>query len=257
MSDRPLVLCFSGHDPTGGAGILADAQAIQALGAHALCVITANTVQDTHDVRRVSPEPPILIAAQVEALLADCRIAAIKIGLVGDAEQVPHIARAIAATNVPVVMDPVLAAGGGSAMTTARTAAALAELYPQIEILTPNAAEARRLAPNCAGIDQCGERLLRDGCRNVLVTGGDEPGTLVTNHWFARDTAPRRFDWPRLPGSFHGAGCTLAAAIAAARACGLDLAQALERAQRFTQGALAAAYAIGGGRKIPLRIGAA
>jgi hydroxymethylpyrimidine/phosphomethylpyrimidine kinase len=251
--ERPLVLCFSGHDPTGGAGILADAQAIHALGGHALCIVTANTVQDTQDVSRVAPEPPILIGAQIDALLADCRIAAIKIGLIGDAEQVPYIARAIDRAHVPVVMDPVLSAGGGSSMANVRTVAALQELYPQIEILTPNAAEARRLAPNCASVDQCGERLLRDGCRNVLITGGDEPGAVVTNRWFARQAEPRSFEWPRLAGGFHGAGCTLAAAIAACRATGLDLAQALERAQRFTHDALAAAYAIGAGRKIPSR----
>jgi hydroxymethylpyrimidine/phosphomethylpyrimidine kinase len=246
--DRPLVLCFSGHDPGGGAGIQADAQSIHALGGHALCIVTANTVQDTHDVSRVVAVAPMLVAAQVEALLADCTIAAIKIGLVGDAEQLPYIVQAIERTRVPVVLDPVLRAGGGSSMTSAGTVAALIEtLVPHVEIVTPNAAEARRLAPG--GVDD----LLRAGAQHVLVTGGDEPGDPVINTWHSHGQEPRRFEWPRLPGAFHGAGCTLAAAIAALRARGVDVGEALEQAQRFTFEALRGAYAIGSGRKVPLR----
>jgi hydroxymethylpyrimidine/phosphomethylpyrimidine kinase len=255
--DKPLVLCFSGHDPTGGAGILADAQAIHALGAHALAVITANTVQDTQDVSRVVPTAPILLAAQVEALRADCRVAAIKIGLVGDAEQVPHLQAAITDCGVPAILDPVLRAGGGSQLSTARTVAALRELFGAVELLTPNAAEARRLAPGCSSLEACAETLLRSGCRNVLITGGDEPDAAVINTWYAHDAAPRTFEWQRLPGHFHGAGCTLAAAIAARRACGDALASAIEAGQRFTHDALRHAYAVGAGRRIPERVRAA
>ncbi|HUP90926.1 MAG TPA: bifunctional hydroxymethylpyrimidine kinase/phosphomethylpyrimidine kinase [Solimonas sp.] len=252
--EKPLVLCCSGHDPGGGAGIHADIETVAALGGHALSVITASTVQDTSDVRRVAAVAPILVGAQLEALLADCRIKAIKIGLLGDAEQIPHILAAIDATGVPVVLDPVLRAGGGSGLASARTIAAMqSQLFARTTVLTPNAAEARRLAPGSSSLEDCAGSLLEQGCANVLVTGGDEPGDPVVNTWFAPGQAPVSYAWPRLAGPFHGAGCTLAAAIAALLAAGRGLAEALEGAQRYTHGTLQHSFRTGQGRRIPGR----
>lgn len=252
------MLCISGHDPTGGAGIAADLESCAALGAHALTVISANTVQDTSDVRRVSTVPPILLAAQIEALAQDCAIAAIKIGLLGDAAQIAPITQIIRRLRVPVVLDPVLRAGGGKNLTSLHLQAALtAELLPLTDVLTPNAAEARLLAPRAQSLDACAQVLLASGCKNVLITGGDEPGAPdsddVINTWHRREHAPVEFRWPRITGGFHGAGCTLASAIAALLASGHDTAAALAQAQAFTQRALLAAVTIGQGRKIPLR----
>jgi hydroxymethylpyrimidine/phosphomethylpyrimidine kinase len=248
------VLCLSGHDPTGGAGIHADIEAIAAQGGHALTVITANTVQDTHNVRRVSPLPPMLIAQQLEALVADCRIGAVKIGLLGDADQLAVILPVLRGLAVPVVYDPVLRAGGGANLVSTRLqAAVLADLLPAVSLLTPNAAEARRLAPGADSLDACAERLLQAGCGAVLVTGGDEPGETVTNTLHRAEAAPRPWNWPRLPQTFHGAGCTLASAIAGRLARGEPLAEAVEAGQRWTQGTLAAALRIGQGRAIPGR----
>lgn len=250
----PLVLCCSGLDPTGGAGLSADIETIAALGAHALPVMTANTVQDTQDVRRVVAVAPILLAAQLEALLADCRPAAIKLGLLGDGEQIPHLLDAIERTGAPVVLDPVLRAGGGASLAGARTVAAMQEsLFPRTTLITPNAAEARRLAPGASSLEACGEALLRQGCRNVLITGGDEPDPDVLNFWFAPDAAPRRFVWPRIDARFHGAGCTLASAIAALLALGRPLPAAIEDGQRWVHGALSRGHAVGQGRWIPGR----
>lgn len=250
----PLVLCCSGHDPTGGAGIHADIEAVAAQGAHALSLITANTVQDTSDVRRVVAVAPILIAAQIESLLADCLIGAIKIGLVGDPEQIPYLVKAIEQTGAPAVLDPVLQAGGGAALSNARTVAALQQqLFPHVTLLTPNAAEARRLAPGVRTLEECARTLLDRGCSNVLVTGGDEPGETVVNLWLAADGALQRYEWPRIAARFHGAGCTLAASIAARLACGDALAEAIEVGQRYTQAALGRALAVGAGRPIPGR----
>lgn len=254
QASKPLVLCFSGHDPGGGAGIHADIEAIAAQGGHALTVITAHTVQDSVDVRRVSPVAPIFMAAQTEALLADCRVAAIKIGLLGDAAQIPHILEAIERCRVPVVLDPVLRAGGGTALASAALVEALrTQLIPRVSVLTPNAAEARRLAPGAQSLDDCAQQLRRLGAGGVLITGGDEPGDEVCNHWHGADGA-RDYRWPRIPAQFHGAGCTLAATLAARLALGDALATALQRAQRDTHAALAAAYAVGQGRLIPRRI---
>jgi hydroxymethylpyrimidine/phosphomethylpyrimidine kinase len=258
-SDRPLVLCFSGHDPGGGAGIQADIESCAAQGTHALSIITAHTVQDTGDVKRVVPVAPILMRDQLETLLEDCEIGSIKIGLLGDAQQIPVILGAIESTRVPVVLDPILRAGGGANLASAALQTALqTELLPAATVLTPNAAEARRLAPGARDLDACASELLRHGAKNVLVTGGDEPASTgddaVVNSWHAADRSPRRFAWPRLPGEFHGAGCTLAAAIAALLAKGLPMAQALEDSQAYTHRTLQAAVAVGKGRKIPRRL---
>jgi hydroxymethylpyrimidine/phosphomethylpyrimidine kinase len=244
----PCVLCLSGHDPTGGAGLTADTEAIGALGGHALGVITANTVQDTSDVQRVVAVPPILIAAQIEALVADCRIDAIKIGLLGDAAQIDPILDCIRRLRVPVVLDPVLRAGGGASLVRSELLLAMKErLLPQVTVLTPNAAEARLLG----GED--GAALLATGLAHLLVTRGDEPGGNVVNTWYQAGQPPRDFEWPRLAQRFHGAGCTLAAAIAALLAAGRPVAEALEQAQAYTHRALSRAHAVGNGRLIPGR----
>ncbi|MEW6169903.1 MAG: hydroxymethylpyrimidine/phosphomethylpyrimidine kinase [Pseudomonadota bacterium] len=251
----PIVLCISGHDPSGGAGLQADIEAVAAQGAHALGVITALTTQDSRDVRRVQAVAPALLAEQLELLLDDCRPQAIKLGLLGDAAQIPTILAAIEQCRVPVVLDPVLRAGGGGTLAAAATAAALLErLLPAASIATPNAAEARRLAPAAAGLDGCAAALLARGCGAVLITGGDEQTPDVENRWYRPDAAPRVFRWPRLPGGFHGAGCTLAAALAARLARGEPVEAAVEHAQGYVHACLEHALSVGGGRPIPNRL---
>lgn len=254
-TERPLILCLSGHDPGGGAGIQADIEAVAALGAHALTLVTAHTVQDSANVSQVAPADPGLLAAQLDALLADFKPRAIKVGLLGDAAQVGFVAQAVRRIGVPVVLDPVLRAGGGAELAAPALVERLrAELLPLVDVLTPNAAEARRLAPGAGSLDECGAALLALGARHVLITGGDEPGDVVVNHWHEPGRSPRCRAWPRLPARFHGAGCTLAAAIAALLARGLPAATAVEDAQAYTHRALQAAFAAGRGRLIPGRV---
>ena len=253
-SSLPLVLCLSGHDPTGGAGLHADIEAIAACGGHALSIITAHTVQDTSDVLRVTPVAPLLIAQQIETLANDCEIAAIKIGLLGDAEQIPPLVQWIQRLQKPVVFDPVLRAGGGSNLASAALIAAVTEqLLPHITLLTPNAAEARRLAPKQDSLELSAQELMAIGCQNILITGGDEAGSSVINTWHRQGQPPKIFEWPRLPETFHGAGCTLAAACAAFLAQGLAMGDAIQRAQTYTQHTLHHALRIGHGRRIPGR----
>jgi hydroxymethylpyrimidine/phosphomethylpyrimidine kinase len=252
-TERPAILCLSGHDPGGGAGIQADAETIAALGGHALTVITAHTVQDTANVARVAAAEPALLRAQVDALLADVAVHAIKLGMLGSAALVPSVAEIIARCRVPVVLDPVLRAGGGAALADAALAAQLkALLLPLADVLTPNAAEARALAGH-TDLDACGAALLALGARHVLITGGDEPGEAVVNRHYEPGRPVRRYAWPRLPGGFHGAGCTLAAAIAVGLARGTPVTAALEDAQAYTHRALQAAFTLGKGRKVPGR----
>lgn len=254
-SKRPLVLCLSGHDPGGGAGVQADIETIAALGGHALTAITAHTVQDTRDVSRCIAADPVLLREQIDCVLSDSKIDAIKIGLLGDAGQIDLLLDIARRVRVPVVLDPVLRAGGGSALASAPLIERMRkELLQQVEVLTPNAAEAKRLVPEAASLEEAAAALLALGARHVLVTCGDEPGDPVVNHWFRADGAPRHFAWTRVPGTFHGAGCTLASAIAVLLARGLPVAQALEDAQAFTHRALERAHATGRGRAIPGRI---
>lgn len=250
----PLVLCLSGHDPTGGAGLHADIEAIAACGGHALSIITAHTVQDTSDVLRVTPVAPLLIAQQIETLANDVEIAAIKIGLLGDVEQIPPLVQWIKRLQKPVVLDPVLRAGGGSNLASAALIAAVTEqLLPHVTLLTPNAAEARRLAPKQGSLERCAQELLSSGCKNILITGGDEASSSVINTWHTHHQSPKVFEWPRLPETFHGAGCTLAAACAAFLAQDLAMGDAIQRAQTYTQHTLHHALRIGQGRRIPGR----
>lgn len=255
MSRTPVrVLCLSGHDPGGGAGIHADIESVAAQGAHALSVITALTVQDSADVRRIAPVDVELVMEQVRCLLADGAVAALKIGLLGDAGLVPALAGLAGRLRVPVVLDPVLRAGGGTELAgQALRTAVLEQLLPQVSVLTPNAAEARRLAPGAATQGQAAQELLARGCGAVLVTGGDEPDPDVVNTLYRHRAAPRRWHWPRWPETFHGAGCTLAAALAARLALGEPIEQAAQQAQAWTQDCLAQALTVGSGRRIPGR----
>ncbi|WP_293002984.1 hydroxymethylpyrimidine/phosphomethylpyrimidine kinase [Nevskia sp.] len=258
-SKPPIVLCLSGHDPGGGAGLQADLETLAAHGVHGVGVITALTVQDSRNVRRVIPTDAALLAEQLNVLLADVQPQAVKIGLIGDAAQLPVIAAVLARLGLPVVCDPVLRAGGGTDLVAAAFPAALRRaLLPQVTVLTPNAAEARRLVPDAADLDACAAALLADGARHVLITGGDEPGETVVNRLYSAGNAstsgPIRHEWPRLPETFHGAGCTLASAIAARLALADAPVDAVATGQRWTQAALARAVAIGRGRRIPGRI---
>jgi len=251
---RPQLLCLSGHDPTGGAGIQADIEACAALQVHALTIITAHTVQDTHDVERVSGIAPILLAAQLEALLADAAPRAAKIGLLGDAAQVPVLAQRLRELRVPLVIDPILRAGGGRSLVSAELRAAMIEaLFPLAEIITPNAQEARLLA-GTQDLQRCGELLRQMGPKHVLITGGDEPGDEVRDLLFGADGQTKAFAAPRLQEKFHGAGCTLASSIGALLALGRPTLEAVEGARERTLLALQRAYVVGDGRLIPGRL---
>lgn len=262
MSERACVLVFAGADPSGGAGIAADIQAITALGAHALPVITALTVQDNNRVHRVVPVAAELVLQQARALLATVPVSAVKIGIPGSADNARAIAQLIAElAGLPVVLDPVLRSGHGDALGHGDAVAALAPLLPLTTLATPNGIEAAALAgtagmaPSGADAASAGSAhaLRALGCVHVLVTGGhdDDPGH-VTNRW--RGPGQQQdWTWPRLPGSFHGSGCTLASATAALLAQGAGMRQALAQAQAYTHGALAASYAIAPGQRIPQR----
>lgn len=261
----PVVMTLAGNDPTGGAGIAADIETLVSLGCHPAPVITALTVQDTHNVHALFPADPDQVLAQARAVLADMSVAAIKIGVIGSADNAVAL-RAFLNTcpHIPVILDPVLAAGGGTELADAELIEAIqTRLLPMTTILTPNSIEARRLAPEADTLEACAMALLARGCRYVLITGGHEAesSTEVRNRLYSNNRLLETYSWPRLPEQYHGSGCTLAAAVAGLLAQGHQESTSEEailsivyRAQDYAWRSLQAGYRAGGGQWLPHRL---
>lgn len=259
-SQPPIVLTFAASDPTGGAGLQADLLTLASMGCHPLSVVTALTVQDTRGVEGMLPVDAEWVSDQARRLLEDMPVAAFKLGVLGSTENVTAVAEIVSDyPDIPVILDPVLASGRGDALATDDMIDALRELLvPQASIVTPNSIEARRLAEEDddaeePGVEESARRLLALGCEYVLVTGTHEATAEVINRLYADQGIVREDRWQRLPGSYHGSGCTLASAIAAALANGLEMAQAVGEAQEYTWQALASGFRPGMGQLLPDR----
>jgi len=252
----PVVMALSGLDPTGGAGIQADMEAIASMGCHTTPLITALTVQDTRAVSDSQAVDPALLRAQMEAVLADMPIAACKIGLLTDVRSVEVIHSVfIEHPRVHLVLDPILAAGAGDALNDRSVHAALRELLiPLTTVLTPNSLEARQLAPDADGLDAAAVALMQDGAEFVLITGTHEPGDEVVNTLYGGRRRLEAFTWPRLPHSYHGSGCTLAAAIAGLLGQGREPLAAIHEAQHYAWESLKHGYKVGRGQHMPNRL---
>ena len=255
----PIVLSFAATDPTGGAGIQADLLTLSSMGCHALSVVTAITVQDTAGIEDVLPIDADWVSDQARVLLEDMPVAAFKIGLVGSVEYCAAIAEVVSDyPDVPLIFDPVLASGRGDEIATEEMIEAMREmLIPQTTIITPNSLEARRLADDGGdeerSLEDCAKRILEMGCEYVLITGTHENTPQVINTLYGQQGVIRSDSWQRLPGSYHGSGCTLASAIAATLANGLDIPEAVREAQEYTWQTLNAGFRPGMGQHIPDR----
>jgi hydroxymethylpyrimidine/phosphomethylpyrimidine kinase len=241
----PSVLVFAGLDPGGGAGLAADIQSIAAQRVHALPVATALTVQDNNRVFEVVPVDSGLLARQAQVLVDSFAIGAVKIGIPGNLANAIAIAAVVRRLRerspaLPVVLDPVLASGAGQALAQGDALAALAPLLELASVVVPNRMESQALGE----LDHA----------HVLVTGGhDDDGDVVVNRWHHRGAVLRSWRWTRLPGQFHGSGCTLAAAIAARLARGDPMELALGRAQAWCHATLVQSFSIAPGQRIPRR----
>lgn len=284
----PIVLTFAASDPTGGAGLQADLLTQATMGCHPVSVVTALTVQDTAGVEGLLAIDAGWVSDQARALLEDMPVAAFKLGLLGSIETISVIAEIVNDyPDVPLVFDPVLASGRGDQLADeAMVEAMVGLLLPRTTILTPNSMEARRLAQDAAWDDEgdegaeddqdgdaaagneddeddggrgrptlaeCARRLIVAGAEHVLVTGTHENTGKVVNTLYGRHGRMREDGWERLPGSYHGSGCTLASAIAANLANGLGIEDAVRDAQEYTWQALAAGFRPGMGQFIPDR----
>ncbi|MBV1875268.1 MAG: hydroxymethylpyrimidine/phosphomethylpyrimidine kinase, partial [Cycloclasticus sp.] len=255
---RPIVLSISGHDPTGGAGVQADSEAIIHHGCYPCSIITCLTVQDSSTVHRLIPLNATDLLEQADVLFNDLQISTIKIGLTGSIECVDAITSFLQKhPNIPVIFDPVLACGDGTPLANAELINAIrSKLLPLTTLLTPNTLEAVKLSglTNNADINALGAKLLEQGVSSVLITGGHMSGPTIFNSFFQPHETTRVFKWPRQAGEFHGTGCTLAASIAALIAQGNTLSYAVEQAQAYTEICIKSAQQIGHGQAFPRRL---
>lgn len=242
------VLSIAGSDPSGGAGIQADLKAFSARGVYGMAVLTALTAQNTQGVSGVHLVPPQFVADQINAVFADVRVDAVKIGMIANAGIADAVAGALTDhRDIPIVIDPVMIAKGGAALLAPEAVDVLTRrLLPLATLLTPNLPEAAALlhqpvATSRAGMAAQAERLLALGPAAVLVKGGhldsdESPDVLATAaglHWFEARRVPTK--------NTHGTGCTLSSALAAELAKGASAREAVAISKDYLAGAVAAA----------------
>ena len=249
-----IVLTIAGSDSGGGAGIQADLKTFARFGVYGTSVVTAVTAQNTLGVRGWERVTPALVAAQIDAVAEDLRPAAIKSGMLGDAEVVRAVAGGIRRHALsPFVLDPVIAATSGDALLTSDAIAAIvSELFPLASVVTPNLDEVglllRERPADVPAMERAARALVAEhGARAALVKGGHLSGDdLVDVLYDGRQL--RRFPHARIhTTSTHGTGCTLSAAIAAAMALGLPLESAVELGLEYVHRAILSAPGLGSG----------
>lgn len=255
VSAIPPVLSIAGVDPSGGAGILADVKAISALGGYACAVVAALTAQNTRAVTGVLPVAPAFVAEQIDTLLGDVRIAATKIGMLGQAPVIAAVAERLAHWKVaPVVLDPVMVAKSGDALLEKAAVGALREaLLPLATVMTPNLPEAGVLlearAPETLkemtrAAEKLRDLLRSDGQRWVLLKGGHLPGSDPIDLLHDGDRMIELSAERVATRNTHGTGCTLSSALATLLARGADVPTAARGAKEYLTGALKHADAL-------------
>lgn len=250
MSMRPTVLCFSGLDPSGGAGLQADIESIGQAGAHAAIACTAVTVQSSQQVFGFEPCSPQLVQDQAMAVLADLPVKAIKSGMLGTTDNIAMFAELFTSgaipQDLPYVLDPVLVANSGGSLGDKDTLVmAFGQLLPFATLATPNSIELRDLT----GIDnlhKAAKDLMARGTHAVLIkTSHDSQHAGIDQFLYYKTATGVRLAYqailPRLPGEYHGSGCSLASFIAGRLALGNDLTTAVQFADIWIQQVLRAA----------------
>jgi hydroxymethylpyrimidine/phosphomethylpyrimidine kinase len=239
------VLTIAGSDSGGGAGIQADACTIRALGGHALAAVTAVTAQNTLGIRAWRPVPPDLIRSQIEAVLDDFSVRAVKTGLLPSPAAIRAVGSALARMpRLPLVVDPVIGSSSGTRFLSPEGVRTLKRvLLPRAALVTPNWPEAAALAgrPVCsfAQAEEAARRLLTSGCRAVLVKGGHGPGPVCRDFLATSEGRECWFESARVgTGNTHGTGCVLSSAIACFLARGDGVEAAVDQARRFLLKAL-------------------
>lgn len=248
---RPVVLVLAGLDPSGGGGILADAEAIRALGARPVCVATALTVQTTRAVRRWEPVQPSLVQESAHALLLEENPRAVKIGMIGDAKIAEAIAKLLASRpDLPIIVDPVMSSSSGTLLFKG-TLHQARDAYLSLSshsMITPNLFETAALLdlpnqpPDTAAVEQAARALVAKGARAALVKGGHLKGDPVDV--LAMGGAAEHFAGSRIHANARGTGCRLSSAIAVGLAQGQPIRDAVVTARNFVREYLTRATAL-------------
>ncbi len=245
MNEKPVVLALSGHDPSGAAGVQADIETLAYTGCHCISVITSLTAQNTAEFKSMAPQPPERFREQLHLLTGDIAVDACKIGLIGSIELIEIIGDYLASARFPVVLDPVLGAGAGADLSSPGLVRAMTDhLFPHTSVITPNLEEAQALT-GCSETGQALHGLLDLGCKTALITAADREGEQVINTWMCETRNIHSYRWTRLPGTYHGSGCTLSACLAGRLALGDPLSAAVDKAQEYTWQTLKNARRIG------------
>ena len=236
----PRILIIAGSDSGGGAGIQADIKTVTMLGGHPMTAITAVTAQNTLGVQAVHPIPTDMVLAQVDSVIGDIGVDAVKIGMIGSAETAEAIADRLSGLDVPIVFDPVMIATSGSELADGRTIAAFGRMMRVATVVTPNLPELEALGGEAA--------VLAHGC-HLLAKGGHGDGPVITDRLISSaGELIRSVDGDRLHTDHtHGTGCTLASALAAGLGAGLSIEDAFVQAVRFVRIAIVAAPGLGQG----------
>lgn len=254
---RPTVLCFSGLDPSGGAGLQADIEAIAAAGSHAAIACTALTIQDSQRVYGFETVSAQLLEAQARPVLDDLPVKAFKSGMMGSTENIETLKHILLEhPQIPYVLDPVLIANSGGSLGDAKILVhAFAQLLPLAALITPNTVELRALSGE-QDIERAVDILYAQGARAILVKGAHEHEPYRVRHWlYIEGKCVAQSSWPRLAGEFHGSGCSLASHIAARLAQDTPLLQAVSQAELWLHRSLQKADCPHPeGQKIPRRI---
>ena len=247
----PRILIIAGSDSGGGAGIQADIKTVTMLGGHAMTAITALTAQNTLGVQAVMPVPAEMVLAQIDSVVSDIGVDAVKIGMIGDASTARAVAKRLETLAVPIVFDPVMVATSGSVLADESTIAVFERLMARATLVTPNRPELEALSGNKLFDDEdVLEASLalqqKYGCA-VLAKGGHAQGEQVVD-LLVLDGVISRYYSERLDTRHtHGTGCTLASAIASGLGGGLRLDRAVDRAIQYVHAALLEAPRLGAG----------
>lgn len=252
-TQKPVVLVIGGHDPSGGAGIQADVETIAHAGCHAATVITSLTAQNTREVTDIIPQKAETFQKQIQLIKDDMKISACKIGMIGSIELIGVIEKELSTLDIPVVLDPVLAASSGQVFADEKISQKiLSSLLPLATVITPNANEIRSLT-QIADLKEAAKKLLLLGAKSVLLTGADEATENVINTFYSSENEAVGYQWKRLDGIYHGSGCTLSSRIAALLALGENLKISIEKAQAYTWSTLEHGLKLGQGQAQPNR----
>jgi hydroxymethylpyrimidine/phosphomethylpyrimidine kinase len=235
----PRILIIAGSDSGGGAGIQADIKTVTMLGGHAMTAITAITAQNTVGVQAVHAVPTGIVIAQIESVVSDIGVDAVKIGMIGSAETAEAVVDCLKQVTVPIIFDPVMVATSGAALADARTISVFQKLMALASVVTPNIPEMNALGGAAP--------ILRHGC-HLLIKGGHGEGDEILDQLLSPGGIVREWRNERIDSqSTHGTGCTLAAALATGMGQGMSAEDAVARAIDFVRLAMRGAVPLGKG----------